>query len=94
MAEVLEIFIMFMKVMFAGAGAIVAFLVFCVMVYVAAIVIKSAFQSVFEIALEFTELLTTRMDGITTKLEEKYKSKKQINLHRSCHSTEGKIPNL
>lgn len=29
--------------------------------------------------------------GLST---EKYKSKKQINLHRSCHSTEGKIPNL
>lgn len=29
--------------------------------------------------------------GLST---EKYKSKKQISLHRSCHSTEGKIPNL
>lgn len=77
MAEVLEIFIMFMKVMFAGAGAIVAFLVFCAMVYVAAIVIKSALQTMFELSLEIAEGITTKADEVTTWTQEKCKNRKE-----------------
>lgn len=77
MAEVLGIFTMFMKVMFAGAGAIVAFLLFCIMVYIAAIVIKSALQAVFELAVEKGEIITTKLDKAAERMTKKKGKKKR-----------------
>ena len=77
MAEVLGIFTMFMKVMFAGAGAIVAFLVFCIMVYLAVIVIKSALQAVFEIAFEMAEMASKKFDEIWESMTKKKGKKKR-----------------
>ena len=74
MAGVLEIFIMFMKVMFSGAGAIAAFLVFCIMAYIAMIVIKSALQAAFQGAAEL--LIMWQQDKDKGK-KEKRKGKKK-----------------
>lgn len=74
MAGVLEIFIMFMKVMFSGAGAIAAFLVFCAMAYIAAIVIKSALQAALQGAAEL--LIKWQREKDKNKKEKKEKGKK------------------
>ena len=75
MERVLEMLIMFIKIMFAGAGAIVAFLVFCIMVYFAAIVIKSVLQTALQIALERAEVLTAWTDKHKNKKKKKGKKK-------------------
>ena len=77
MGKILEMIMMFIKIMFAGSGAIVAFFVFCVIVYLAAIVIKSVLQTALQVALEKAEVLTTWLDKETTSLQEKYKNKKK-----------------
>lgn len=57
MEEILEILTMFIKIMFSGAGAVVAVMVFCVVTYLAAMVIKSAIQAALQ---GETELLIKR----------------------------------
>lgn len=61
MAEVLEVLIMFMKIMFYGAGAIISIMAFCTVAYAAAIVIKSALQAALQ--------------GIKERLEERQQEK-------------------
>ena len=63
MAEVLEVLIMFMKIMFCGAGAIISIMAFCAVAYAAAIVIKSALQAALQ--------------GIKERLEERQQGRRK-----------------
>lgn len=71
MAEILEVMIMFIKVMFCGAGAIISVMVFSVVAYLAAIVIKSALQAVLQGAEEHIKRQQEKQK------EEKQKGKKK-----------------
>lgn len=74
MAGMLEALILFMKIMFCGAGAIISIMVFCIVAYAAAIVIKSALQAAFQ---GVAERLLQRQQEKDKRQKEKQKGKKK-----------------